>query len=131
MLASATSHFTVVLPASLPQDLSELSQALLAASFPFWEPKPLRPNLFRAVGSDTAFVLVKLVLVFPVIALDDLDLLVSQTGEPADDLVVGAPLLEIRNQIVDRNPAGGELEPSATIDKCDLFLHAIPPPSVY
>src|SRR5208337_3020871 len=98
----------------------------MAASFPLWETKPLQPNLFGAICSDAALVLVKLVLVLPVVSLDDLDLLVGQTGEPADDLVVGAPVLEVRNQVVNRDPVGGELEPSATIDKCDLFLHTIP-----
>jgi hypothetical protein len=29
-----------------------LSQSLMAASFPLGEPKPLQPNLFRAVGPD-------------------------------------------------------------------------------
>jgi hypothetical protein len=86
---------------------------------------PLRPNLFRAKGLDAALVLVKLVLVLPVVPLDDRDLLVSQTGEPAEDLVVGAPGLEVRNQVVNRDPAGGELEASATIDKRDLLLHDI------
>jgi len=98
----------------------------MAASLPLWETKPLQPNLFRAVGSDAALVLVKLVLVLPVVALNDPDFLVSQTGEPADHLIVGAPVLEVRNQVVDRNPAGGELEPSATIDKSDLIFHTIP-----
>ena len=99
--------------------------ALLAASFPLWETKTLQPNLFREIGLDAALVLVKLVLVLPVVALDDPDLLVSQTGDPADDLVVGAAVLEVRNQVVNRDPAVGELEPSATIDKRDLFLHTI------
>jgi hypothetical protein len=103
----------------------------MAASFPLWETEPLQPNLFRAVGPDTAFVLVKLVCVLPVLALDDPDLLVSQNGEPADDLVVGAPVLEVPNKVVNRDPTGGELEPSATIDKSDLFLQTIPPPRVY
>ena len=119
----------MVLLASLPQELSELSQALMAASFPLWETKPLQPNLFGAIGSNAALVLVKLVLVLPVVSLDDLDLLVGQTGEPADDLVVGAPVLEVRDQVVNRDPAGGELEPSATIYKCDLFLHAVSLPA--
>jgi hypothetical protein len=47
----------------------------MAASFPFGKTKPLQPNLFRAVRLDTAFVLIKLVLVLPVVALDDRDLL--------------------------------------------------------
>ena len=71
ILASATSPFTVVLPASLPQELSETSQALVAASFRLWETKPLRPNLLRAVNSDAALILVELMLVLPVVALDD------------------------------------------------------------
>jgi hypothetical protein len=78
------------------------------------------------MGSDAALVLVKFVLVLPVVVLDDPDLLVSQTGEPAHDLLVGATLLEVRNQVVNRDPAGRELEPSATINKCDLFLHPVP-----
>src|SRR5208282_3479480 len=77
ILASATSPFTVVLPASLLQELSETSQALVAASFPLGETKPLQPNPFRAVRPETAFVLIKFVLVLPVIALDDPDLLVT------------------------------------------------------
>jgi hypothetical protein len=67
----------------------------MATSFAIGETKLLRPNLFRAIGSDAALVLVKLVPVLPVVELDDRDLLVSQTGEPADDLVVGAPVLEV------------------------------------
>ncbi len=98
----------------------------MAASFPLGEPKPLQPNLFRAVGPDTPFILIKLVLVLPVVALDDPDLLVSQTGDPADNLVVGAPVLKVRNQVVNRDPACGELEPSSTIDKSDYFLHTLP-----
>jgi hypothetical protein len=125
ILASATSPFTVVLPASLLQELSETSQALVAASFPLGETKPLQPNLFRAVSSDTAFVLIQFVLVLPVVALDDRDLLVGQTREPASDLIVGAPVLEVRNEVVDSNPAGGELEPSATIAQSDLLLHRV------
>src|SRR5262245_17846729 len=98
----------------------------MAASFLFRETKPLQPHLFCAVRLDTTFVLIKLVLVLPVVALDDLDLLVTQTGDPADDLVVGAPRLEVRNQVMNCNPAGGELEPSATINQSDLFLHRVP-----
>ena len=55
----------------------------MAFSFPLWEAKPLQPYLFRAVVPDLEFILVKLVLVFPVVSLDDLDLLPSQTGDPA------------------------------------------------
>jgi hypothetical protein len=95
------------------------------ASFRLWETKPLRPNLLRAVSLDAALILVELILVLPVVALDDPNLLVSQTRDPADDLVVGAPVLEVRNQVVNRNAAGGELEPSATIDESDLFLHTV------
>src|SRR5947209_3848597 len=98
----------------------------MAASFRLGEPKPLQPNLFRAVRLDTAFVLIKFALVLPVVALNDPDLLVSQTWDPADDLVVGTPFLEVRNQVMNRDPAGGELEPSATIDESDLFLHTAP-----
>jgi hypothetical protein len=97
----------------------------LPASFPLWEPEALQPNPFRAIGLDAALVRVKLVLVLPVVALDDPHLLASQTGDPADDLVVGAAVLEVRNQVVNRNPAVGKLEASATIDKHDLFLHTI------
>jgi hypothetical protein len=78
------------------------------------------------MGSDTVLVVVQLVLMLPVVALDDPDLLVSQTGEPADDLLVGATFLEVGNQVVNRDPAGGELEPSATIDQCDVFVHPVP-----
>src|SRR5262245_18207954 len=126
MLTSAMSPFTVILPASFLQEMSETSQALMAASFPFGEAKPLQPNLLRAVRLDTAFVLIQLVLVLPVVALVDRDLMVSQTGNPADDLVVGAPRLAVRNEVMDGNPAGGELDPSATIDQRDLFLHGVP-----
>jgi len=52
----------------------------MSASFPLRETKSLRLNLFRAIGSDAALVLVKLFLVLPVVAFDDPDLLVSQTG---------------------------------------------------
>jgi hypothetical protein len=124
-LVAATSPFTVVLPASSLQELSETGPALMAASFPLGEPKPLQPNLCRAVRLDTAFILIQLVLVLPVIALDDRDLLVSQTGNPADDPVVRAPVLKVWNQVVNRNPAGGELEPSAPIDQNDLVLHTV------
>jgi hypothetical protein len=91
------SPFTVGLLASLLQELSETSQALRAASFRLWETKPLRPNLLRAVSSDAALIHVELVLVLPVVALDDPDLLVTQTRDPADDLILGAPVLEVRN----------------------------------
>jgi hypothetical protein len=91
------------------------------ASFRLWETKPLRPNLLRTVSLDAALILVELILVLPVVALNDPNLLVGQTRDPAYDLVVGAPVLEVRNQVVNRNPAGGELEPSATIDERDLL----------
>jgi len=99
----------------------------MVASVPLGEAKPLQPNLFRAIGADAAFVLVKLVLVLLVIALDDRDLVVGQSGEPADDLVVGAPFLDVRHQVVHGDPAGGELKSSATIGERDLFLDAILP----
>src|SRR5262245_23659402 len=95
----------------------------MAASVPFGEAMPLQPDLFPSVRLDATFVLIQLVLVLPVVTLDDRDLLVSQTGDPADDLVEGAPRLQIRNQVMNGDPAGGELEPSATIDQSDLFLH--------
>src|SRR5262249_19838636 len=94
-------------------------------SFRLWETEPLRPNLLRAVSSDAALIVVELVLVLPVVALDDPDLLVTQTRDPANDLIFGAPVLEVRNQVVNRNPAGGELNPSATINQSDLFLHRV------
>jgi hypothetical protein len=97
----------------------------MAGSFRLWETKSLHPNLFRAIGLDTMFVLVKLVLVLPVVARQDRDLLVRQTGDPADDFVVGGPVLEIRNQVVNRNPAAGQLKPTSTINKTDVFLHTI------
>ena len=97
----------------------------MAASFRLWETKPLRPNLLRTVSSDAALILVELILVLPAVALDDPNLLVSQTRDPADDLVVGEPVLEVRNQVVNRNPADGELEPSATIDQSNLVLYAV------
>ena len=55
----------------------------MTASFRLGETKPLQPNLFRAVRLDMAFVPIKFVLVLPVLALDDPDLLVSQTRDPA------------------------------------------------
>jgi len=94
----------------------------MAASFPLWETKPLRPNLFRVVGPDTAVVLVKLVLVLKVVALADPDLLVSQTGDPADDLVVGAPLLGG----VPGRVAPGDCSPGAPTDP---DLRGIMPPA--
>src|SRR5208337_2066141 len=97
----------------------------MAVAFRLGETKPLRPNLLRAVSSDTALILVELVPVLPVVALDDRDLLVGQTRKPADDLIVGAPVLEVRHQGVDCNPAVRELEPSPTIDQSELFLHSV------
>ena len=87
----------------------------------------MQSNLFQAVGSDAALVVIELVLVLVVVALDDLDLIATETGEPADDLIVRAPFLEVRNQVVDRDPAGGKLKPSATINKTDFLLHSNPP----
>jgi len=110
------------------KELSQMGQALLASSLPRWKPKPLCPNLFGAMGSDAAFVLVKLGLMLAIVAVDDPDLLVGQAREPADDLVVGAAFLEVGDEIVDRDPAGGELEPATTIDQCDVFLHDQAPP---
>ena len=49
----------------------------MAASFPLGETKPLQPNLFRSVRLDTTFVVIQLVLVLPVVALDNRDLLGS------------------------------------------------------
>jgi hypothetical protein len=98
----------------------------MAASVPLGEANPLQPDLFRAVRLDATFVLIQLVLVLPIVALDDRDLFVSQTGDPADDLVVGAPRLEVRNQVMNGDPAGRELDPSATINQSDLFLHKVP-----
>jgi hypothetical protein len=95
------------------------------ASFRFWETKPLRPNLLRTVSLDAALILIELILVLPVEALDDPNLLVGQTRDPTDDLVVGAPSLKVRNLVVNRNPAGGELDPSAMIDESDLFLRTL------
>ena len=103
----------------------------MTASFPLWETTPLQPNLLRPVRLDATFVLIKLVLVLPVVVLDDRDLVVSQAGDPVDDFVVGAPALKVRDQVVNRNPAGGELKPSAAIDQRDLFLHKIPPPRTH
>ncbi len=57
-----------------------MSQAFVAVSSPLGESKPLRPNLLRAVFSDTALVIVKFVALLPVVALDDLDLLVVRLG---------------------------------------------------
>ena len=100
-----------------------------------FEAKPRLAKDFRraieAVSSDAALILVELILVLPIVALHDPNLLVSQTRDPADDLVVGAPVLEVRNQVVNRNPAGGELEPSATIDESDLFLHMVSLPRAF
>ncbi len=93
----------------------------MAASFPLRETKPLQTDLFRAVGQNAALVIVEFILVLPVVAFDDRDLLVSQTWEPADDLIVRAFVLKVRDQVMNRNPAGGELKPSATIDKSNVF----------
>jgi hypothetical protein len=71
------SPFTVVLPASLLQELSQTSQALMAVSFRLGVTEPLQPNLFRSVRLDTTLVFIKVVLVLPVVALDDRDLLGS------------------------------------------------------
>jgi hypothetical protein len=102
-----------------------LSQALVAVSSQRGESNPLQQNLFRAVGLDTALILVELVVVLAVVVLDDRDLVVSQTWKPADDLIVGAPVQEVRDQVVDGNPARRELDPSATIHGSNLFLHTI------
>jgi hypothetical protein len=112
ILASATSPFTGLLRASLAEELSSLSQAFLAASFQLGVTKPLRPNLFRAVRSDAAFVLVEFVLMLPIVAFNDRYFLLSQSGEPADDLVVGATSLEVRNQVVNRNLTRGKARSS-------------------
>jgi hypothetical protein len=40
------------------------------------------------MGSKATFVVVKLVLVLQVVALDDRDLVIAQSGKPAYDLVV-------------------------------------------
>jgi hypothetical protein len=61
-----------------------------------------------------ALILIELGFVLPVIAPVDPDLLTSQAGDAAEDLVVGASFLKVGNQVLDRDPAGGELEPSAT-----------------
>jgi hypothetical protein len=78
----------------------------MAASFPLGESKPLRPDLPRAVSTDPALILVEVVPVLSVIALHNRDLLVGQTRQPADDLMVGAPVLEIWDQVVDCNATG-------------------------
>jgi hypothetical protein len=97
----------------------------MVVSFPLGETNPLGLNPLRAVSLDTALILVELVPVLLVVLLDDRDFLVGQTRKPADDLIVGAPVLEIGNQVVHCNPTGRELEPSATIDQSDLFLHSV------
>jgi hypothetical protein len=61
---------------------------VIAASLPLGETKPLQSSLFGAMGSNATFVVVKLVLVIQVVALDDRDLFMGQTGEPTDDIVV-------------------------------------------
>ncbi len=98
----------------------------MAASFPPRDTKTLQADLFRAVGPDAALVIVEFVLVLPVVAFDDRDRLVSQTWEPADDLIVRAAVLKVRDQVMNRNPAGGELKPPATIDKSNLFHNKKP-----
>jgi len=98
----------------------------MTASFSLRETKPLQTDLFRAVGQDAALVIVEFVLVLPVVAFDDRDLLVSQTWEPAEDLIVRASVLKVRDQVMNRDPAGGELKPSATIDKSNLFHNKSP-----
>jgi hypothetical protein len=54
---------------------------------------------------DTPLVLVKLFLVVPIVPLDGLDFRKIQTGEPADNLIVRAPRLKVRNQVVNGDPA--------------------------
>jgi hypothetical protein len=68
------------------------------------------------MGSNTPLVFVELILVFKVVTLDHGDLFVTQTRQPADDLIVRAPVLKIWYQVVDRDPAGRELKPPTTID---------------
>ena len=106
-----------------------MSQALMAASFPLRKTKLLQSNLFRARGLHAPLVLVKLVLVLPVEALDDLDLLVSQILRIEwVTACLGAAVLEVRNQVVNRDPAVGELEPSAPIDNSpSLSAYDLPP----
>jgi hypothetical protein len=128
MFASAMSPLTVVLPASLLQELCQASQAFVVALFPLGDPKALQPDLLRSVRLDAALVLIKLALVLLIVALDDRDLFVSQARNPADDLVVGAPALKIRDQIMNRDPVPRKLKSSATIEQSDLVLHTIPPP---
>jgi hypothetical protein len=60
----------------------------MATSFALGETKPLQSNLFGTMGSDPAFVRIKLVLVLQVVALDNHDLVVGQSGEPAYDFDV-------------------------------------------
>jgi hypothetical protein len=109
ILASATNPFIAGLPASLEQDFLWLSQALMAGCLSFWNTKPLQPNLLSSMSSVASLVVIKLVLVFLIAALDDLNLIVRQTREPANDLVVGATVLKLRNQVRNGNPAGREL----------------------
>jgi hypothetical protein len=47
----------------------------MAASFRLGETKPLQPKLFRSARLYTAFVVIELFLVLPVVALYDRDIL--------------------------------------------------------
>jgi hypothetical protein len=100
-----------------------VSQALLCVPGTFRETSLLQLNLLRAMGLDSALVFVELILMLPVVLLDDPDLLLGQTWDPSDDFIGRVILLEVWYQIVNCNPAGRELQASATVHKSDLVLH--------
>src|SRR5437588_4458111 len=64
-------------------------------------------------------------LVLPVVPLDDPNLLVTEGRNPADDLVVGSPSLEVVDEVQDGNTASRKLRAAAAINDLDWHVHGL------
>src|SRR5205085_9570782 len=122
---SARMPFTVFLLATLFEKMLQPGHALLPSPVQLGKPQSLQPNLFLAVLPRLSILFVELFLVLPVILFDERDLLTGEGWNPADDLVVSSPFLEIGNEVQHGDPAGGKLRSPAIVNDLNrLGIHA-------
>src|SRR5882672_1193449 len=92
---------------------------------------PAAANFFNfwRIGSrgisllDAAFFLHDFLIMLLDVALHDPDIFHRQDRHDRHDLLVRALLLEVGNQVLHSDAAGGELRPPAAIDDLDIRLH--------
>src|SRR5213592_1947121 len=124
MLASARRSITIALGLSLlGKLLTQPGEFFSAAPSDFRD--ACRDRALSVALADPPILFHDGLAILANVLLHSLDFLNAQYRHDLHNLVVGAVSFEVRDEVLDGNPAGGELRPPAAIDNLDVRVHDV------